>query len=173
MLVDRIVAEVLEENHLPGAICSMTCGGADIGWASCPAFEYLETITILSALLTNIQHPLHPPNNEENSCFSCNHTPTCWTRNPQIVKHGQPWHKASIIVNYMGHGIQVAEYDLLKPNYIFDSTAMSKDERVDLVSFTGSTNVGKMVAMTVQERFGESTIGHRHLALSLAMWVVL
>uniref|UniRef100_A0A8C8K0K2 Alpha-aminoadipic semialdehyde dehydrogenase n=1 Tax=Oncorhynchus tshawytscha TaxID=74940 RepID=A0A8C8K0K2_ONCTS len=61
--VTKIVAEVLEQNNLPGAICSMTCGGADIG------------------------------------------------------------------------------------------TAMSKDERVDLVSFTGSTHVGKMVAMLVQERF--------------------
>lgn len=27
----RIVAGVLEQNSLPGAICSMTCGGADIG----------------------------------------------------------------------------------------------------------------------------------------------
>lgn len=32
---------------------------------------------------------------------------------------------------------------------------MAKDERVNLVSFTGSTNVGKMVSMMVQERFGE------------------
>ncbi|RXM92144.1 Alpha-aminoadipic semialdehyde dehydrogenase [Acipenser ruthenus] len=32
-------------------------------------------------------------------------------------------------------------------------TALAKDERVDLVSFTGSTNVGKQVALTVQERF--------------------
>uniref|UniRef100_A0A672MRZ8 aldehyde dehydrogenase (NAD(+)) n=1 Tax=Sinocyclocheilus grahami TaxID=75366 RepID=A0A672MRZ8_SINGR len=31
IFVCRIVAEVLERNHLPGAICSMTCGGADIG----------------------------------------------------------------------------------------------------------------------------------------------
>uniref|UniRef100_A0A6Q2ZB93 aldehyde dehydrogenase (NAD(+)) n=1 Tax=Esox lucius TaxID=8010 RepID=A0A6Q2ZB93_ESOLU len=62
------VYEVLEQNNLPGAICSMTCGGADIG------------------------------------------------------------------------------------------TAMSKDERVDLVSFTGSTHVGKMVAMTVQERFGRNLL---------------
>uniref|UniRef100_A0A667Y4K3 Alpha-aminoadipic semialdehyde dehydrogenase n=1 Tax=Myripristis murdjan TaxID=586833 RepID=A0A667Y4K3_9TELE len=61
--VTKIVAEVLEQNNLPGAICSMTCGGADIG------------------------------------------------------------------------------------------TAMAKDERVDLLSFTGSTHVGKMVAMMVQERF--------------------
>uniref|UniRef100_A0A9J7XMT0 Aldehyde dehydrogenase domain-containing protein n=1 Tax=Cyprinus carpio carpio TaxID=630221 RepID=A0A9J7XMT0_CYPCA len=61
--VTRIVAEVLERNHLPGAICSMTCGGADIG------------------------------------------------------------------------------------------TAMAKDERVGLLSFTGSTQVGKQVAMMVQERF--------------------
>uniref|UniRef100_A0A3Q1GXP3 aldehyde dehydrogenase (NAD(+)) n=1 Tax=Acanthochromis polyacanthus TaxID=80966 RepID=A0A3Q1GXP3_9TELE len=66
--VTRIVAEVLEQNNLPGAICSMTCGGADIG------------------------------------------------------------------------------------------TAMAKDERVDLVSFTGSTHVGKMVAMMVQERFGRKLL---------------
>ncbi len=32
MFVCRIVAEVLERNHLPGAICAMTCGGADIGY---------------------------------------------------------------------------------------------------------------------------------------------
>uniref|UniRef100_A0A4W5LPM4 aldehyde dehydrogenase (NAD(+)) n=1 Tax=Hucho hucho TaxID=62062 RepID=A0A4W5LPM4_9TELE len=66
--VTKIVAQVLEQNNLPGAICSMTCGGADIG------------------------------------------------------------------------------------------TAMSKDERVDLVSFTGSTHVGKMVAMMVQERFGRNLL---------------
>uniref|UniRef100_A0A8B9KY77 aldehyde dehydrogenase (NAD(+)) n=1 Tax=Astyanax mexicanus TaxID=7994 RepID=A0A8B9KY77_ASTMX len=63
-----IVAEVLEQNNLPGAICSMTCGGADIG------------------------------------------------------------------------------------------TALSKDERVDLVSFTGSTQVGKQVALMVQERFGRQLL---------------
>uniref|UniRef100_A0A8D0HDH6 Alpha-aminoadipic semialdehyde dehydrogenase n=1 Tax=Sphenodon punctatus TaxID=8508 RepID=A0A8D0HDH6_SPHPU len=62
--VTRIVAKVLEDNKLPGAICSLTCGGADIG------------------------------------------------------------------------------------------TAMARDERVDLLSFTGSTNVGKQVALMVQERFG-------------------
>ncbi|KAG7247573.1 hypothetical protein CRUP_000825, partial [Coryphaenoides rupestris] len=28
--VTKIVAEVLENNKLPGAICSMTCGGADV-----------------------------------------------------------------------------------------------------------------------------------------------
>uniref|UniRef100_A0A667YEI9 Alpha-aminoadipic semialdehyde dehydrogenase n=1 Tax=Myripristis murdjan TaxID=586833 RepID=A0A667YEI9_9TELE len=66
--VTKIVAEVLEQNNLPGAICSMTCGGADIG------------------------------------------------------------------------------------------TAMAKDERVDLLSFTGSTHVGKMVAMMVQERFGRQLL---------------
>uniref|UniRef100_A0A8B9L2C0 aldehyde dehydrogenase (NAD(+)) n=1 Tax=Astyanax mexicanus TaxID=7994 RepID=A0A8B9L2C0_ASTMX len=66
--VTKIVAEVLEQNNLPGAICSMTCGGADIG------------------------------------------------------------------------------------------TALSKDERVDLVSFTGSTQVGKQVALMVQERFGRQLL---------------
>ncbi|XP_030624376.1 alpha-aminoadipic semialdehyde dehydrogenase isoform X2 [Chanos chanos] len=66
--VTKIVAEVLEANNLPGAICSMTCGGADIG------------------------------------------------------------------------------------------TAMAKDERVDLVSFTGSTHVGKLVSLMVQERFGRQLL---------------
>ncbi|XP_060764651.1 alpha-aminoadipic semialdehyde dehydrogenase [Neoarius graeffei] len=66
--VTKIVAEVLEQNNLPGAICSMTCGGADIG------------------------------------------------------------------------------------------TALAKDERVDLVSFTGSTQVGKQVALMVQERFGRQLL---------------
>ncbi|XP_078221092.1 alpha-aminoadipic semialdehyde dehydrogenase isoform X5 [Callithrix jacchus] len=62
--VIKIIAKVLEDNRLPGAICSLTCGGADIG------------------------------------------------------------------------------------------TAMAKDERVNLLSFTGSTPVGKQVALMVQERFG-------------------
>uniref|UniRef100_A0A2I3H940 Aldehyde dehydrogenase 7 family member A1 n=1 Tax=Nomascus leucogenys TaxID=61853 RepID=A0A2I3H940_NOMLE len=61
--VTKIIAKVLEDNKLPGAICSLTCGGADIG------------------------------------------------------------------------------------------TAMAKDERVNLLSFTGSTQVGKQVALMVQERF--------------------
>uniref|UniRef100_A0A2K6A386 Aldehyde dehydrogenase 7 family member A1 n=1 Tax=Mandrillus leucophaeus TaxID=9568 RepID=A0A2K6A386_MANLE len=63
--VTKIIAKVLEDNKLPGAICSLTCGGADIG------------------------------------------------------------------------------------------TAMAKDERVNLLSFTGSTQVGKQVALMVQERFGK------------------
>uniref|UniRef100_A0A287DFQ4 aldehyde dehydrogenase (NAD(+)) n=1 Tax=Ictidomys tridecemlineatus TaxID=43179 RepID=A0A287DFQ4_ICTTR len=63
-----IIAKVLEDNKLPGAICSLTCGGADIG------------------------------------------------------------------------------------------TAMAKDERVNLLSFTGSTQVGKQVALMVQERFGRSLL---------------
>ncbi|XP_044131800.1 alpha-aminoadipic semialdehyde dehydrogenase [Bufo gargarizans] len=66
--VTKIVAQVLEDNNLPGAICSLTCGGADIG------------------------------------------------------------------------------------------NAIAKDERVDLVSFTGSTNVGKQVALKVQERFGRKLL---------------
>lgn len=32
---------------------------------------------------------------------------------------------------------------------------MAKDEQVDLLSFTGSTQVGKQVALMVQERFGK------------------
>ncbi|NXT70167.1 AL7A1 dehydrogenase, partial [Chaetops frenatus] len=63
--VTKIIAKVLEDNKLPGAICSLVCGGADIG------------------------------------------------------------------------------------------TAMARDERMDLLSFTGSTKVGKQVALMVQERFGE------------------
>lgn len=64
----KIVANVLEKNGLPGAICSLVCGGADIG------------------------------------------------------------------------------------------SAMSKDKRLPLVSFTGSTTVGKQVGVTVQERFGKSIL---------------
>ncbi|OWK12257.1 ALDH7A1, partial [Cervus elaphus hippelaphus] len=30
MVQERIIAKVLEDNKLPGAICSLTCGGADI-----------------------------------------------------------------------------------------------------------------------------------------------
>ncbi|KAL4823398.1 hypothetical protein H8958_001561 [Nasalis larvatus] len=66
--VTKIIAKVLEDNKLPGAICSLTCGGADIG------------------------------------------------------------------------------------------TAMAKDERVNLLSFTGSTQVGKQVTLMVQERFGRSLL---------------
>uniref|UniRef100_M3YN06 Aldehyde dehydrogenase 7 family member A1 n=1 Tax=Mustela putorius furo TaxID=9669 RepID=M3YN06_MUSPF len=66
--VTKIIAKVLEDNQLPGAICSLTCGGADIG------------------------------------------------------------------------------------------TAMAKDERVNLLSFTGSTQVGKQVALMVQERFGNVSL---------------
>ncbi|XP_061045542.1 alpha-aminoadipic semialdehyde dehydrogenase [Eubalaena glacialis] len=66
--VTKIIAKVLEDNKLPGAICSLTCGGADIG------------------------------------------------------------------------------------------TAMAKDERMNLLSFTGSTQVGKQVALMVQERFGRSLL---------------
>ncbi|RKP05979.1 Seabream Antiquitin and elucidation of Its substrate specificity [Thamnocephalis sphaerospora] len=66
--VTKILAEVLEQNKLPGSICSMVAGGADIG------------------------------------------------------------------------------------------EAMAKDRRVDLLSFTGSTPVGRKVALTVQERFGRSLL---------------
>ncbi|KAM9213124.1 alpha-aminoadipic semialdehyde dehydrogenase isoform 2-T2 [Leptosomus discolor] len=66
--VTKIIAKVLEDNKVPGAICSLVCGGADIG------------------------------------------------------------------------------------------TAMARDERMDLLSFTGSTKVGKQVALTVQERFGRSLL---------------
>eukprot|EP00795_Rhopilema_esculentum_P006190 gene6190-11593_t len=64
----RIMTEVLEANNYPGAICSMICGGADIG------------------------------------------------------------------------------------------EAISKDERLNLVSFTGSTKVGHLVGNTVQNRFGRSLL---------------
>ncbi|KAL4228024.1 Alpha-aminoadipic semialdehyde dehydrogenase [Mactra antiquata] len=61
----KIIQSVLEKNNLPGGICSLVCGGADIG------------------------------------------------------------------------------------------TLMAKDERIPLVSFTGSTKVGHLVSMMVQERFGK------------------
>lgn len=66
--VTKIVSSVLERNKLPGAICSLVCGGADIG------------------------------------------------------------------------------------------SAMAKDTRLPLVSFTGSTNIGLSVAMEVQNRFGRSLL---------------
>uniref|UniRef100_A0A803Y8X1 aldehyde dehydrogenase (NAD(+)) n=1 Tax=Meleagris gallopavo TaxID=9103 RepID=A0A803Y8X1_MELGA len=66
--VTKIIAEVLEDNKIPGAVCSLVCGGADIG------------------------------------------------------------------------------------------TAMARDGRMDLLSFTGSTEVGKQVALMVQERFGRSLL---------------
>ncbi|KFM61509.1 Alpha-aminoadipic semialdehyde dehydrogenase, partial [Stegodyphus mimosarum] len=66
--VIKIISSVLERNKLPGAICSLVCGGADIG------------------------------------------------------------------------------------------AIMAKDERLPLISFTGSTNVGLQVAMQVQNRFGRSLL---------------
>lgn len=35
---------------------------------------------------------------------------------------------------------------------------ISQDKRIPLVSFTGSTNVGKQVALTVQSRFGKTIL---------------
>ncbi|XP_046329682.1 alpha-aminoadipic semialdehyde dehydrogenase-like [Haliotis cracherodii] len=61
----RIVSKVLEDNNIPGSVCSLVCGGADIG------------------------------------------------------------------------------------------TLIAKDERVNLVSFTGSTPIGQKVSLMVQERFGK------------------
>ncbi|KAJ2794479.1 Alpha-aminoadipic semialdehyde dehydrogenase, partial [Coemansia furcata] len=66
--VTKILAEVLEGNGLPGALCSLATGGADIG------------------------------------------------------------------------------------------NKIAQDKRVNLVSFTGSTNVGRKVGLTVQERFGKSLL---------------
>ncbi|XP_058963307.1 alpha-aminoadipic semialdehyde dehydrogenase-like isoform X1 [Pocillopora verrucosa] len=66
--VTKIVSEVLAQNSVPGAVCSLVCGGADIG------------------------------------------------------------------------------------------QAMAEDERVDLVSFTGSTPVGQKVGTTVQNRFGRKIL---------------
>lgn len=37
---------------------------------------------------------------------------------------------------------------------------MAKDERVNLLSFTGSSQVGKQVALMVQERFGKCWLSH-------------
>ena len=36
--------------------------------------------------------------------------------------------------------------------------SMSEDKRVKLVSFTGSTAIGRKVALTVQGRFGKSLV---------------
>ena len=36
--------------------------------------------------------------------------------------------------------------------------AMSMDSRIDLLSFTGSTHIGRKVGMKVQERFGRSLL---------------
>lgn len=66
--VIKVVSSVLQENKLPGSICALVCGGADIG------------------------------------------------------------------------------------------EAIAKDERLPLVSFTGSTNVGQKVAMAVQQRFGKKLL---------------
>ncbi|XP_064618612.1 alpha-aminoadipic semialdehyde dehydrogenase-like [Lineus longissimus] len=63
--ITKVVTKVLEDNNMPGSVCSLVCGGADVG------------------------------------------------------------------------------------------TAMAKDERLPLLSFTGSTPVGKKVALMVQERFGK------------------
>ncbi len=64
----KILAQVLEENNLPGALCALVCGGTDVG------------------------------------------------------------------------------------------QAIGQDKRMDLVSFTGSTQVGRQVGVTVQQRFGRSLL---------------
>jgi len=38
------------------------------------------------------------------------------------------------------------------------SEAMSNDKRIGVLSFTGSTAVGKRVAVNVQQRFGKSIL---------------
>jgi aldehyde dehydrogenase family 7 protein A1 len=47
---------------------------------------------------------------------------------------------------------------------------MAKDERVNLLSFTGSTQVGKQVALMVQERFGKYWLRGEDFALS-EVWI--
>ncbi|ROL48823.1 Alpha-aminoadipic semialdehyde dehydrogenase [Anabarilius grahami] len=46
---------------------------------------------------------------------------------------------------------------------------MAKDERVGLLSFTGSTHVGKQVAMMVQERFATTSQSHNELSSGRAV----
>ena len=41
--------------------------------------------------------------------------------------------------------------------------SMSADKRIKLMSFTGSTEIGRKVALTVQGRFGKSLVSKRHL----------
>lgn len=40
--------------------------------------------------------------------------------------------------------------------YVNNSNAMAHDKNLDLLSFTGSTQVGRKVGTVVQERFGKS-----------------
>uniref|UniRef100_A0A669E3A3 aldehyde dehydrogenase (NAD(+)) n=2 Tax=Oreochromis TaxID=8139 RepID=A0A669E3A3_ORENI len=56
--VTKIVAEVLEQNNLPGAICSMTCGGADIGTAMAKDERLLE-LGGNNAIIVTLYGPLH------------------------------------------------------------------------------------------------------------------
>uniref|UniRef100_A0A7N8YLM3 aldehyde dehydrogenase (NAD(+)) n=1 Tax=Mastacembelus armatus TaxID=205130 RepID=A0A7N8YLM3_9TELE len=56
--VTKIVAEVLEQNNLPGAICSMTCGGADIG-AAIAKDERLLELGGNNAIIVTLYGPLH------------------------------------------------------------------------------------------------------------------
>jgi acyl-CoA reductase-like NAD-dependent aldehyde dehydrogenase len=44
---------------------------------------------------------------------------------------------------------------------------MSDDERIKLVSFTGSTEIGRKVAVTVQGRFGKSLVNLLHFGSKL------
>jgi len=47
---------------------------------------------------------------------------------------------------------------------------MSDDERIKLVSFTGSTEIGRKVAVTVQGRFGKSLVNWLHFGSELFSW---
>jgi aldehyde dehydrogenase family 7 member A1 len=37
--VTKVVASVLERNKIPGAVCALICGGAEIGWVRCKEEE--------------------------------------------------------------------------------------------------------------------------------------
>lgn len=120
LLLCRIVAEVLEKNNLPGAICSMTCGGADIGCVIQTHTSFLHTPLLFISQLLIL------------SLCVCVCVRFCV--------------RACVCVRSM---------------------AMAGDERVGLLSFTGSTHVGKQVAMTVQERFGKF-ISHQQLVFHIS-----
>uniref|UniRef100_A0A663FCZ1 aldehyde dehydrogenase (NAD(+)) n=1 Tax=Aquila chrysaetos chrysaetos TaxID=223781 RepID=A0A663FCZ1_AQUCH len=109
--VTKIIAKVLEDNKVPGAICSLVCGGADIGCIPVLG-SYTNQIVLFD------YYNMEIPSRNVYSDVSLEH----------FKRRQNRW------------------------------TAMARDERMDLLSFTGSTKVGKQVALMVQERFGRSLL---------------
>ncbi|MGH0121526.1 UNVERIFIED_CONTAM: hypothetical protein FKN15_001501 [Acipenser sinensis] len=123
--VTKIVAEVLEENKLPGAICSMTCGGADIGTALAKD-EQVDLVSFTGSTNVGKQVALTVQERFGNA----------------LAKYGTA-KKDGIVAEVLEENKLPGAICSMTCGGADIGTALAKDEQVDLVSFTGSTNVGK------------------------------